>query len=173
MQRRLKTRSGATLVEMLVALGILTLIGGVLLALINGSLSGWSSGASAAYADSSASIAVQKLATEVRDGASAAATTGVLTMTYPATLSDPGTGETLYSPGGTGQTRSYLLSSGNLIRRVGGVDTILVRNISTLDFTGTTVGAVRVSITASEQVGKITTQRTNTARIGLRNYQST
>lgn len=167
----LKTNRGATLVEVMVVIGIVTLICGVLLMLVNGTLGTWSSSASTAYADSSASIAVQKLARDIRDGASASLDGSTLVVVFPATLSDTGgNGETLYSPGAIGATRRYLLSNGNLIRRVGGTDTILARGIHSLDFSAT-LGVVTVTLVAREQVGKSTTSKTSTTRVTLRNYR--
>jgi competence protein ComGC len=167
----LKTNRGATLVEVMVVIGIVTLICGVLLMLVNGSLSTWSASASTAYADSSASIAVQKLAHDIRDGASASLDGSALVVVFPATLSDTGgNGETLYSPGASGVTKRYLLSNGNLIRRVGGTDTILARGMHSVDFSAT-LGVVTVTIVAREQVGKSTTSKTSTTRVTLRNYR--
>lgn len=170
-RRKLNTR-GVTLVEITVVSGILILVGGVLLALVNGTLGAWSSGASTAYADSSASIAVQKLANEVRDGSSASLDGSQLVVNFPSRVTDHDTGEVLYSPGGISETRQYLLSNGNIVRRIGGVDTIMARGIHSFDISAT-FGVVTVTVTAREQVGRSTVDSTSTARVTLRNYSST
>lgn len=172
MRQRIRGNSGTTLLEMLVTLGILTLVCSILLALVNGSLTSYSSGASTAFANSSASIAIQKLENDIRDGATASVSGSTLTINFPATEEDGTTHEVLYSPGGTTTSRQYLMSSGNLVRRISGNDTILARSVTAVTFTAT-LGVVTATITTEEQVGAKTTQRTSAASIALRNYRAT
>jgi hypothetical protein len=170
------------MIEIMVAAAILALVGGVLLALTNGALGSWQSGTSVAYANNSASTALQKLASEIRDGAGAsvASTDGSkLAVVFPGTLQDPVTHDTLYDPSQARQTRYYFVMKPPgqtvdcLVRSLDGAtcNAILARGVSRTDFTGTTAGFVQAAITASEQVGKVLTQKTRQARIALRNYR--
>lgn len=158
------------MVEIMVVMAIVTLICSGLLMLVNGTLGTWSSSASTAYADTSVSVAIQKLANDIRDGSTASLSGSDLLVNFPAKISDTGNSETLYSPGAIGETRTYLLLNGNLVKRVGGVDTILARGVHSVGFSAT-LGVVGVTLVVREQVGKSTVLRTGNARITLRNYR--
>lgn len=169
--RPIHSKSGMTLLEVMITAALLSMVGAALTATLIGSVRGWSSGVGKDYAASNVTIAMQKLSLEIRDGRSATVSSGTLTVTFPRILTDGSTGEKVYdlSTGST-ITRSYYISNGNLVRNVGGTVSVLGRGITSATF-GTTGGAVSVTLASNEQVGSYTATRSVVGKVSLRNYR--
>jgi len=162
---------GITLVEVLVSAAILSMAGIALAAILVQSIAGWSSVASRDTATSQATIALQKLSNDIRDGKSASVSSGVLTVVFPVIVQDPTTGEEIYDLSTDDPTpRHYYVSADNLIRSAGTSTTVFGRGVGGATFTASG-GAVTVTLTSSERVGKCTSTQQVTGRICLRNYQ--
>ena len=71
-----RCRSGMTMVEVLVVLGIMTMLTSALFSLLISSLWSWDRGSSKGQSDSTVSIALQKVARAIVDGKSASVTSG-------------------------------------------------------------------------------------------------
>lgn len=169
--RKLRTKSGFTLAEMIVAMGIFALVSIALGAMITQSIKGWSSGTSQANADSAASLVIHKLWQDVRVGSSAEVTSGELNVTVPTLITDA-SGETYYDTTTAGTVYRYYLSSGILYRQIGSATaTVYARSIKEITFTagGDTVG---VSVTSEDQVGTSSSSEECTTQIVLRNFTS-
>lgn len=174
MRGLMHNRRGVTLIEVMIAIAILSMAGSAFLAILIHSLRGWSSGTSKDAASSQVTIALQKLENEIRDGriASTSEDAKTLTVTFPRKNTDPGSDETVYDLSLNDPTpRSYYISDGNLVRDVGGTITIVTRGISEAQF-GASGGSVTVTLTSSDQVGMSTSTQQANGRIYLRNYRS-
>jgi prepilin-type N-terminal cleavage/methylation domain-containing protein len=166
----LGNRRGMTLVEVIVAIGILALVGACLISTLLQGLRGWSNGAGDEAANSTATTALPRLAYDIREARSATTNGSQLTATFPLVLTDPSSHETAYDPTANDPvTRSYYVSNGNLVRDVGGTVTILRRGVSSVLF-ATAANSVEITVTATQHLG--TTDRTQqaTGRVGFRNY---
>jgi len=162
---------GMTAIEALISIGLLSMIGATLLAVLNQSLVGWSSGTSRDTSVSQATIAIQKLSNDIRDGKSASVSNGVLTVVFPSVVQDAHTGERVYDLSSDDPTpRLYYVSGGNLVRNVGGTISVIGRGVSTAVFAASG-GTVSVSLTCTQQVGKSTTSQQVVGRIALRNFR--
>ena len=160
-----------TLIEILISSAILAMAGIALAAILVQSLTGWSSVASRDTATSQATIALQKLSNDIRDGKSASVSNDVLTVVFPLALQDPATGEQIYDLSTDDPVpRRYYISQGDLIRSVGSNATVLGRGVGTATFAAGG-GTVTVTLASSEQVGKCMSTQEVTGRIALRNYQ--
>ena len=172
--RIIRRQRGATLIEMVIGITILSLAGAALAAMMVHSLRGWSSGTSKEGAGTQATIAIQKIGNEIRDARTALASedTHTLTVTFPRQLTDPTTHETIYDLSANDPaTRSYYINSGNLVRNIGGQVTIITRGVSSVQF-GADGGSVTVTLVGSDHVGMYTSTLQVTGRIYLRNYRS-
>ncbi|MDO8681923.1 MAG: hypothetical protein Q7N50_00380 [Armatimonadota bacterium] len=165
-----KSNSGMTLVEVIASVFIAGITGAATVSLLIGGLAGWSKGASGAYAGSSASVAAQKVAMEIREGQSASVTSGVLNVVMPQIDSDAN-GETCYSRDVEGVTRSYFVSSGSLKRRVGDVESTVLTRVTAASFS-VAGPKVTIRITSTEQVGKETATKQADTQALLRNCKS-
>ncbi len=169
--RILRSSQGMTMVELLIASAILSMVGVVLVSMLAQSLTGWSSGTSRDTSVSQATIAIQKLSNDIRDGKSALVSNGALVVVFPVLIQDGTTGERIYDISGDNPTpRRYYVTGGNLVRDVGGAISVIGRGVSAATFAagGRTVTA---SLTSSEQVGKSISTQEVTGRIALRNYR--
>ena len=172
--RFLRGSRGVTLIEVAVSIVILTMAGAALLAMLVGSVRGWSSGISKDTVNSRATVAMQKLANDIRDARTATASEDnhTLTVTFPVLLTDPETQEQSYHPSENDEvSRHYYVSSGNLVRDAGGDITVIGRGVTSAEF-GASGGTVTVTLESSEQVGtKVSTQQV-TGRVSLRNFRN-
>jgi len=170
----LRGRKGMTLVETVLAMVIMCMIGAGLVTTLVQSLRGWSSGAGDEAANSAATIAVQKLAYDIRDARKATAANNQLTVTFPLKVTDSITNETVYDPVANDPvTRTYYVNaSGNLVRVVNGVTTVLAKNLSPTQciLTGSN-GIADVIMVSVRQVGMKSCTQQAKARISLRNFQ--
>ncbi|OFX14577.1 MAG: hypothetical protein A2Z18_11305 [Armatimonadetes bacterium RBG_16_58_9] len=166
-------RSGITLVEVMVSSLVLSLAGTALVAMLIGSLRGWSFGTSKDGATSYATVALQKLNNDIRDGRSAQISYEglTLTVTFPALVEDPVTHESMYDLSANDPVpRLYYVQNDNLLRSIGGQITVLGRGVSSASF-GASGGTVTINLQATEQVGTATSSQNVTGRIFLRNYR--
>lgn len=171
----LRNSRGMTLLEILVSLGILSLAGASLVAVLGSSMEGWSSGTSSDEATSQATLALQRLSNEIRDGRLAQISSGALVVTFPRSIADPGTGLVTYdkSTDDPNPRTYYVSGDGNLMRSYQGVTTVLFRGISAAQFVPTPTGdSVRVTLTGHQKVGKSDREHEVTGRIALRNFRS-
>ena len=165
-------RRGMTLVEVAIAMLISGLVALCMLALLIGGIDGWGRGTSKMYAETSASLAAQKIAQEIRDAQSASTASGTLTVTLPLESSDAN-GEYCYSRGTAGQVRQYFVRNGKLMRSVAGNESVVLNRVSQVSFA---VSGADISITATgtEQAGVwrpgTLRDRQATVRVRLRNY---
>ena len=170
-----------TLIEISVALVIAAIISISATTLLMGSLDGWSRGTSETYSATSASIAAQKVAQEIRDGESASVASGRLTVVIPQKTTGAHN-EIYYTRGVAGDTRIYYYDSAtsSLKRSVNGAVSTLLRRISGATFTASGK-VVTITISSWEKVGDSTTRQDGTiphggdgtrqayARVHLRN----
>lgn len=177
---KLKSRSGFTLVEMVVCMVILAMITMGISTLVIHTLTAWSSGSSKVESDSSVSLAIRKLNADVRIAKSAAATTIVnandqLTTTVLPLVTDADN-ETYYDTTSAGTSYNYYVSNGDLYRKIGsGTPTILTRGISDIRFSVTGSMVTITYITGLVTVGSTKNQTQVTvsdAKIYLRNNGS-
>ncbi|MHB9035191.1 MAG: prepilin-type N-terminal cleavage/methylation domain-containing protein [Armatimonadota bacterium] len=167
----LRNRRGMTLLEIVMSTALLSIVGMAITATLVGSIRGWSSGTSKEFTTSSATVAMQKLSMDIRDGRSATVSNGTLTVTFPRVLTDGVTGEDVYDLSTSSAiTRSYYISGGNLVRNIGGVVNVLGRGVTSATF-GSTGGTVSVTLVSEEQVGTSTATQQVVGRIGLRNFR--
>lgn len=161
-----------TLVELMVSISIVSIAGIALVALLIHSLRAWSAGSSNEAATSSATIALQKLSNDIRNGKAAVGSSGTLTVTFPRLMTDPLTNESVYDPSVSDPvTRSYFISNGNLVKQTGASVVIVTRDISSATF-GATGGVVTVTLTSNQHIGSSTSTHQVKGRISLRNYRS-
>jgi type II secretory pathway pseudopilin PulG len=184
----LHNRKGISLVETILSVTMITMISMALLALLMGSIRGWCSGTGRTTAMNAAAVAVQKLATDVRDGKTATFTSSTLTVTFPAVVTDPGTGEKFYDLSGTDPVqRRYYIQNGNLMKQSFTGSTIISTTVlakkvylpealkvgdPTPPLWGALNGEVNVTLMGKEQAGMDISKRQLSARITLRNFRS-
>ncbi len=167
----MRNNKGVTVVEALISVSVVSLIGTALVALLVHSLAGFGSGASQEASISQATIALQKLANDIREAKSATVSGGVLTVTFPLRIQNPATGEYIYDlTGESPTTQRYYVSNGNLVRNVGGNTSILARGITSATFAAS-AREVYATLTSEEQVGKGKASTVVTGRIALRNVK--
>lgn len=165
-------KRGMTAVEMLISVAVLSVIGTALVAILAHSITGFSSGVSHEASISQATIALQKLANEIREAKSATVSGEALVVTFPLAVEDPSTGERIYDISANDPvTRSYYVSNGNLVRSVNGTVSIVARGISSATF-ATSGRDVYITLTSSEQVGRKAASAQVTGRIALRNFKN-
>lgn len=173
--RLMVNRRGMTLIEVMVAAGLLTLVTAAFVAMLIQSIRGWSSSISGQTSTSNATIGIQRLANDIRDGRSAQVSTDkkTLTVTFPRTITDPGTHEQVYDLSGDGPApRSYYVSNGSLVRRVGSVTSVLCQGVTTVTFRAWGGTVTVTTLTGSDQEGTHTATQQLTGSIALRNFKS-
>ena len=160
-QRRLTTRRGFTIIEVMIAAGLLSLALLGTLALLVNMLNIWCKGASGTSANSYASIAMRKLVTEIEEGMSATAGSDgqTLTVTFPYRASSTSD----YNRAQTGVVVTYYLSGATgsessgtyLWKSVGATKTRLARNveIQSLTFSVTSGKLVRITLVGYDREG--------------------
>ncbi|MEN6357990.1 MAG: prepilin-type N-terminal cleavage/methylation domain-containing protein [Armatimonadota bacterium] len=171
----MRSNRGMTLIEVMITVALLSMVGTALTTMLIGSIRGWRSGVSRDDAVSEVTIAMQKLSMEIRDGRSASTneSNDVLTVTFPGTLTDGTTHESVYDLSiASSITRSYYISDGNLVRNVGGTVSILGRGVTDATF-GTTGGAVSAKLERRDKECQDSTGEYPYVRgkINLRNYR--
>lgn len=170
--RFLRSSRGMTLLEVAVCVTILVMAGASLLAMVIGSVNGWSSGVSKDTMNSRATIAMQKLSSDIREARTATALDEkTLSVTFPTLLTDPDTQEQSYHPSADDSvTRYYYVSDdGDLVREAGGDITVIGPQVSSADF-GALGGTVTATLESSGQIGTAFSKQSVTGRISLRNF---
>lgn len=164
-------KKGYTLIEVIIATGLSTMILAVMVSILIYSMWGWSRGVSQNTATDVVNMAMQKLANDARDGRDASVSSNILTITFPNKVTDSVTQETIYDLSTTSSvTRQYLVSNSNLIRRVNGTDTVIARGITNATFQ-VHYGSVNVALTGYDRSGKYSATEQANGRIFLRNYR--
>ena len=161
-----------TLVEALVSVSVLAVISTGLLTMSVQCLRGWGKGAANESANSNVTLAVQRLAFDIREARSATVSSSQLVVVFPKALTDPSSGEKGYDAVlNDPVTRSYYVSGGNLMRNTGGTISTLARGISSSSVFSASGSAVDVTLVSDQQLGtSVSTQRA-AAHICLRNYR--
>lgn len=153
----LRNQKGTTLVEIIIAAGLLALVLVGTLALLINMLSIWSKGASGTSANAYASLAIRKVALQIEEGKYASVDSGKLVVAFP--YYDESTGD--YVRTQTGITATYYLSGETgdestgtyLWKSVGGAKTRLAKNIESISFNVTSGKLVRITLTGTDQEG--------------------
>ncbi len=160
-----RRRAGMTLVEVTIALGIIAVLTSALMSLLVSSLWSWDKGSAKGPSDSTASIAVQKVARAIAEGMSATVSGGQLTVQLPA-VNNQGD----YDRTTLGNTVKVYRSGTTLYQQINSsTATVLSQNISAATFSDS-FGTVTVTLTAQYQTGEraMTTQLSQ--GVTLRNY---
>ena len=169
--RPLGSNRGMTLLEIVVAMGILSLLGISLLTLLMQSMRGWASGAGNEAANSTATTALHRLTYDIREARSAIVSNGQLIVTFPAVLTDPGTNEQIYdSTLNNPVVRSYYVSGGDLVRNAGGTISILRRGVSSATFVAAG-NSIEITLVSTKQLGTSVCTQQATGCVTFRNYR--
>lgn len=169
--RLLTRKSGFTLLEVLISIGVLTLVGVTMVSVVAQCLNVFSQSESNAAAVNSATIAIQRLSNDIRDGRSAIVSGGTLTVYYPKKITDTTTKESMYDLSAQDPvSRSYYLSQGKLLRNINGQISTVAKDISSITF-GASGGTVSITINTTSQIGRETSSQQVVGRITLRNYR--
>jgi len=155
-----RNRKGMTLVETLIAAGLLCLVLVGTVAVMTTTLRIWAKGASGTSANSYASLAMRKLVLEIEEGKVASVVSGRLVVDFPYYDSGtddyvrtaPGVTATYYRSGPTGAETSGELTY--LWKSVGVTRTRLARNIESISFIVPAPGKlVRITLTGTDREG--------------------
>lgn len=169
--RILKHNLGMTAIEVMLSMFILALLSIGMLSMVLQGLRCWSKGAGNEAAGSSVTIALQRLAYEIRDARSATVTGSQLVVTFPLVLTDPTTHETAYDAALDDPiTRSYYISDGNLVKTVNGATTVLARRVSDIKDIQASGNGVDLTIESAQQLGTTVCTQQATGHITLRNH---
>ena len=162
-----------TLVETLIAMGLLTMVLIGSLTLLTTMMSIWAKGAGGTSANSISSLATRKLILEIEEGRSASVVNGKLTVVFP--YYDSGSGD--YDRTQPGATKVYYLSGAtgsestgdSLWRSVGTLKTRLSEHVESVSFTVQNEKLVRLTLTGVDREGGSISPKTEQVSIKLRN----
>jgi len=174
---RIKSHNnGFTLIEMSITMMILCVATLALAGMLIAGVRCWRSGLTQDSVNNDVTIAMQKISTDIRDGVTATVGTlngvSALTVTFPATMTDHGTGETIYDLSGSGTTtRSYYVQNGDLVRSIGGVVSVIGKGVTYANF-GASGGSVTMTLETSRQAGASSRSLRITGQVRLRNFHS-
>jgi type II secretory pathway pseudopilin PulG len=160
-----------TIVEVVVSIAIFSLVCTTAMALVTHSVRGWSLGVSKESSTDYVTIAMQKLATDIRDGRYASVSSNQLAIQFPVQVQDTITGEKVYTEETDPVARYYYVLNGALVRRTNTTIKKIANGISTATFTPLP-GAVLITLTSNNKAGSKTSTTQLTSRITLRNYQN-
>lgn len=161
---------GMTAIELVLSMSILSLLGIGLLTMLMQGLRGWGNGAGNEVANGAATVALQRLTYEIRDGRTATVSNSRLTVVFPLVLTDPVSHETNYDAFANNPTaRSYYVSNGDLVRSVGGVVSVLARRVTSVAFI-VSANAVDITVVSTQQMGSAPCTQQAKGRLTLRNY---
>ncbi len=159
-------RRGSTLVEAVVATATFGLMVGGVVAVSGSAGKEWRTGVATLKADNNASLALQLIGRDVRNGIRASTSSGSLYVVMPY-INSQGDYER-YQDGAT--IRYYVDTTNKRLMRQSGTNTaaVLARNVtgSAFSVTGTQVS---LSITATQSAGATTKTATLTSQASLRN----
>jgi len=156
-ERRLTGRRGVTIIEAVIAAGLLSLVLVVTLSLLANMLGLWSKGASGTSANSHASLAMRKLVLDIEEGKSAQVNGSQLVVSFPYYDASAG----MYMKALPGDTATYYLSGETgdeptgdyLWKVVGSTKTRLAKNVESLSFVVTNARLVRINLTGRDVEG--------------------
>ena len=164
-------RNGYTLVEVVTAAALTSMILVGFMSILIHSMWGWSRGISTDTASESITAAMQRLSSDTRAGKSASVANNVLTVTFPNKVTDSTTGESMYNLSSSSYTtRQYFVSNSKLMRRVDGSDSVLARGITSATFQ-IQGGSINVTMTGYDKSGRFSATEETNGRIFLRNYR--
>jgi hypothetical protein len=155
------------MVEVMVVLGIMAVFTTALFSLLITSLWSWDRGSGKGQSDTTASIALQKVARAIADGMSATVSGGQLTVQLPLLNN-----QNDYDRTANGDTVKIYLTGTTLYQQVNaGTATSLSTDITAAAFTVSN-GSVTITLTAQGRTGKniMTTQLSQV--VALRNYDA-
>jgi hypothetical protein len=156
-----------TMVEVMVVLGIMAVFTSALFSLLITSLWSWDKGSAKGQSDTTASIALQKVARAIVDGKSASVSSGMLTVQLPL-VNNQGD----YDRSGNGNTVKIYRTGTTLYEQINsGTAVSLSKDITAATFTPTS-GTVTVALTAQGQTGKNIMSTQLSQVIALRNYDA-
>lgn len=166
----LRNSKGFTAIEIVISTVIISMIAAVLVALINQSITGYCFGTSQETATNAATIGLQKLSSEIRDGKTASVVNGQLVVYFPVLRTDEGTGESIYDVTSIDSTpRIYYTHNGDLVRSVGGTVSTVMRGVGSAEFV-VSLNRVDITLDASSQCGTRTSSQEAEGYVTLRNY---
>lgn len=148
---RLKKRNrGFTLIEMVISTLILCASTVALAGLLSHGLDAWKSGTHDESTAGGMTLAMQRLSGDIRDGVAArvqSSTYGpMLIVTFPGTVTDPLTHETVYDPSSLStQIKYYLVYQKKLYRVSGSSASVIGSNIDSIEF-GASGGSVTIKM---------------------------
>jgi prepilin-type N-terminal cleavage/methylation domain-containing protein len=160
-------RAGMTLVEVMIALGIIAILTSALMSLFMSALWSWDQGSSKGQGDTAVSLAVQKVIRAIADGMSASVSGGQLTVQLPL-VNNQGD----YDRTQNGNTVKIYLTGTTLYEQINSATaTTLSTNITAAAFSVSS-SSVTVTLTAKGQTGErvMTTQLSQ--GVALRNYSA-
>jgi len=162
--KRDRGRRGVTLAEVVVTAALLTSVLTALVALSTSSSKEWARSSAQLEADSGASLALQRLAVEIRDGIAASMQSGALEVVMPAVNAEGDYNRYL-----NGQTNQYYVQDGVLYRDpVGAPPTALASGLTDHQFV-VAGSEVRLSLTAQATEGTESAETTYATHVYLRN----
>ncbi len=167
--RPYSARRGASALEILSIAGVLLVVLGGLISLGTNSATEYALGASKIMADTDASLTLQKLVREVRDGISATVDSPTsLTVVLPSVNAQGDYDR--YTPG---VSVRYYLNNKTLYRQAGTADAVVLgRNIRNLVFSSESTPAgprLKVALTCRQQVGTRKKETVLSSAVTLRN----
>jgi prepilin-type N-terminal cleavage/methylation domain-containing protein len=160
-------RAGMTLVEVMIALGIIAILTSALMSLFMSALWSWDQGSSKGQGDTAVSLAVQKVIRAIADGMTASVSSGQLTVQLPL-VNNQGD----YDRTQNGNTVKIYLTGTTLYEQINSATaTTLSTNITAAAFSVSS-SSVTVTLTAKGQTGErvMTTQLSQ--GVALRNYSA-
>lgn len=173
MNNLLKNKRGVTLLEMIVAVGLLSMVLIGTMSLLSTMLNLWAEGSSGTSSNLYASVAARGLVRAIEEGRSATIVNGKLTVRFPYrpnSSSDysSGTGDLneyyLSGPSGTEASGTYLWRRRNYTRYY-----LIGKNITSLTFSMPSKKLIRFTLIGSDIVGEAVRPNTIQVSVLLRN----
>jgi prepilin-type N-terminal cleavage/methylation domain-containing protein len=164
-------RRGFTAIELIVSIGILSVVGVALVSILVQAMQCWSAGTGSDFAISQSTLALQKLTTDIRDARMAATedSNQRLVVTFPAKLHD--SSNDIYDASATDPVHNYYyISEGNLVRRIGTATSVIGTGITEAQF-DVQGESVIVRLKGYERVGKVEKEHWAEGRVAMRNFQ--
>ena len=171
----IRNRHGTTLIEMIIAVTLLSFVLICTLSMMGSALRMWAMGASGTGANSYSCLAARKLVLDIEEGKSASVVYdgNGLQVVFP--YYNPSTGD--YDRTAAGVTATYYLSGSTgaessgtyLWKSAGGNKTRLAKNVQSTTFTVTNGNLIRFAITGIDQAGGAVSPNLVQQSIKLRN----
>jgi Tfp pilus assembly protein PilW len=164
---RLTRRRGASVVEVMVVFGIISIFTTALVSLFLGSLKSYDRGSGKSFSDTNVSQALQRAAREIADGMSASVSSGQLTVQLPL-VNDQGN----YERSTAGNTVRLYVSGNSLYRQINsGAASVLTQGITAASFS-VSGGSVTITLTGQGRTGQETMNTQMSQVVALRNYEA-